>query len=163
MTSQSTKYKRSIDQSGRLPIAKFRQSGLAIATSQTIGDYTNRYLCVCPLNELEILLERRIRCSDRPSRMTRFLYGSNFSGCDYDEEGRIKIPNYLRRFINIPTKTIQLPLPLDEFSDLVQNRVVICEVYSGIKLFEIWNRRDWEIRRKLIASYIQDFLKNKYG
>ncbi len=128
--------------SGQFYFHQLIQPELVLTTSRALGDITGRYLCVCEGEEFEAEAERRIENSTIPDRMRRLVYAIDTYYCDYDDKGNVKIPEHLVEFIGI-----QPLLFLDEYAYLGQG-TVIREVYKGIKLLEIWNKQDWENRRR---------------
>jgi len=88
-------------------------------------------------------VDRMTQSTANPRTIKRWIYGKNSASCDFDEQGRMKIPKNLLKFINIPIADYQLPLPLNEFKEFDPKVVVIRPVYRGIKLFEVWNPKDW--------------------
>lgn len=118
-------YKVSMDSKGRIAVpAKFRQ--LLNNTSAVVTRGLDKSLFLYPKVEWEKIAEKlsNLPLSKSNSRAFSRLMLAGAFDVEIDKQGRMMIPEYLRKFSNL-TK-----------------RVVVAGLYNRI---EIWDEEEWEI------------------
>ncbi len=97
-------YDHSIDKKGRLAIPSKLRDELGESFMICRGIYGKRCVCVYPIKQWEILVEKIGQLpSARSSVVKRFLYDGAFS-VEFDTQGRILIPASLREYAGLETE-----------------------------------------------------------
>jgi MraZ protein len=124
-------YKHNLDAKGRVAIpAKFRE---ILVSGAIITRGLDKCLFVFKTNEWEVLVQKLLSLplSQANSRAFVRLMLSGASNVDFDVQGRILIPEYLRNYAGL------------------KKQVIITGLYSRM---EIWDKDEWENYKRKTES-----------
>jgi len=124
-------YKHNLDAKGRVAIpAKFRE---ILVSGAIITRGLDKCLFVFKTNEWEVLVQKLLSLplSQANSRAFVRLMLSGASNVDFDVQGRILIPEYLRNYASL------------------KKQVIITGLYSRM---EIWDKDEWENYKRKTES-----------